>query len=343
MRKERMAAFTTITRSPAAGKLTLPDMANPFHYTLSTEAIEKKHGQYGRKAVLFGVNKYMIGEEATLSGCVYDVNDMAVTLRLLGWPKTGIHVVTDKYATTDRWYKEMKWLTDGAGPGDTRAYMQSSHGTQKWDWSGDEPDQRDEMPVMHNFSFDDESTHITDDTIREEYVKKVDKETRCEIILDTCHSGTGARSLFDFGRYGRTKLKFLPNPDFQIINGTLPSLQKRKWFGNSNVDKDIVVGDDVTENNGTIYACQDFDYAYETAIQIGGQWIVRGLMTYNLCDILRQTGGNITRKELGEQLLLRVSTEANQQPGYECSNVKFYNQYPFRRGHQDSPEEMARM
>lgn len=300
------------------------------------EALSKRHHEYGSKAVLFGVDKYMI-EGADLAGCVNDVNDMALTLRQLGWPKTGIHVITNKYATTDRWYKEMKWLTDGAGPGDVRVYMQSSHGTQKYDYDGDEPDRRDEMPVMHNFSFDDESTHITDDVIRDEYVRKVDKETRCEVILDTCHSGTGSRSLFQLQNMS-ARVRYLPNPDFQIINGVLPSRQKRKWFGNSVIDREVT--GESAENNGIIYACQDFDLAYETAMYVNGVYQVRGLMTYNLCNILRETGGTITRRQLGEQLLLRVAKESPQQPGYECWSEQYYNQYPFRRGHQDSPEEM---
>jgi hypothetical protein len=298
-------------------------------------ALAKKHHQFGSRAVLFGVDKYMI-EGADLAGCVNDVNDIAMTLRQLGWPKTGIHVVTNRYATTDRWHKEMEWLTKDAGPGDVRLYGQSSHGTHVWDWSGDEPDRRDEMPVMHNFSFDDEKTWIRDDDIREEFTKKLHKETRGEVILDTCHSGTGSRSLFALQNMS-AKIKFLPNPDFQIINGTLPSLQKRNWFGNSVVDKELA--GDVTENNGIIYGCQDFDLSYETARYVNGVWVVRGLMTYHLCSILRETGGDITRKQLGEQLLLRVSAEANQQPGYECTNDRFYNQYPFRRAHQDEPGE----
>lgn len=301
-------------------------------------SLKKTHGEYGRKAVLFGIDKYMI-EGANLQGCVNDVYDMANTLLALGWPKTGIHVITNERATSDRWFKEMQWLTENTGPGDVRILMHSSHGTNKWDYSGDEPDQRDEMVVMHNFSWDDETTHITDDHIRERFTQKLHKECKGEVILDTCHSGTGARSI-RFGGYD-TRVKYLPNPEQQttILNRTLPINEKRKWFGNSNVDREIA--GDATYNNGTIYACQDFDLAYETAILVNGQYQVRGLMTYNLCNILRETPyGAITRKELGEELRARVALESPQVPGYECSNETFYNQYPFRRAHQDEPGEM---
>lgn len=300
-------------------------------------ALKKTHPRYSRKAAIFGIDKYMI-EGADLSGCANDAYDFADTLWSLGWPKSGVHIIVNEQATTDRWYKEMEWLTKDTGPGDIRIYAQSPHGSNKFDYSGDEPDRRDEMPIFHNFDWDNESTHIVDDDIRENYTKKLHKEAFGDVVLDTCFSGTGARSLFRASM--ATQARYLRNPYQQPVLNRFawdPN-QSRKWFGNSNVDREIA--GETTENNGTLYACRDDQVAYETAVQVNGVWIVRGLMTYNLCNILRETRGDISRRDLGQELAARVANESDQIPGYECTNEQYYNQYPFRRGHQNEPGEI---
>ena len=149
-----------------------------------------------RKAFLVGINDYApVGAGGPdLNGCVNDVRDMASTLRDLGIVPavpTSMHIVTDGRATRAAILNELGWLVGGAKRGDILVFYYSGHGSQMPDMTGEETDKRDETICPHDFAT---SGMIRDDDLRAVF-SRIAAGVNLEVILDSCHSGTGTREL----------------------------------------------------------------------------------------------------------------------------------------------------
>src|SRR5688500_6533382 len=195
--------------------------------------LAKKRSKYKRKALIIGIDKYQI-EGANLAGCKNDAKDFANTLLVLGFPPSNIKILTDERATKTNVIKRLEWLIKNAKFGDVLVYYQCSHGSQKTDLDNDEEgtDSLDEMPILHNFSWTDESTHLTDDDLYNYFTGKTPHGVRCEVILDTCFSGTGTRSLL---KSGSKTARFLPPPLEQRmrLNSMIPEDTSIIKFGDA--------------------------------------------------------------------------------------------------------------
>lgn len=142
----------------------------------------------GKTALLIGINYF--GTSSELNGCINDVWKMESLLQQLGW--TCIKMVdslsksSKMYPSTNNMLRQMRKLIRRAKSGDQLFVHYSGHGTYTHDTNGDESDRRDEAlcPV--------EGPVITDDTLRQVLVDQLPADVCITMLLDCCHSGTGA-------------------------------------------------------------------------------------------------------------------------------------------------------
>jgi len=152
------------------------------------------------KALCVGINEFAhLPQASWLNGCVNDADDMAAMLRKRpGFGRGSITVLKDADATKA---KVMSALTALVGDPavDHIVFSFSSHGTQVPDTNGDEKvDRVDEAFACHDLKQRgrdwDRKTVIVDDELKELF-EKVDKRMLVEVVLDTCHSGSGLKAL----------------------------------------------------------------------------------------------------------------------------------------------------
>jgi hypothetical protein len=271
------------------------------------------------KAFIVGINDYApVGTGGPdLSGCVADAQDMANTLVILGFQPKDMLICTDRRATKAGMVKGLDWLVKGAKKGDTLVFSYSGHGSQIADLSGDEVDGKDEILCPHDTSFQDR-VYITDDMLRKTF-DGIAEGVTLEVILDSCFSGTATRELA--GSLGMTKARFLRPPvDYTFHIDYEPELTDRKFFRSS--EKKIVPG----LNHVLWAACSDNQTSEETEIDGG----VRGVFTYNFCQVLRRTNGNISRKELFKIVNAAVKRGGFSQTPQLESSAKEMLDKPFR-------------
>ena len=150
------------------------------------------------KALCVGINKFAnLPQSSWLNGCVNDAEDMAaMLLKRPDFSPRDITVLTDGEATKAKVMAALKNLvSDGV---DHIVFSFSSHGTQVPDKNGDEEvDGVDEAFACYDIKEHgadwDRNTVIIDDELKELF-EKVGEDVLVEVILDTCHSGTGLRA-----------------------------------------------------------------------------------------------------------------------------------------------------
>ena len=179
-----------------------------------------------RYALIVGINHGFGRESANLGNCV--ANATAIHgLLLSGGRYLGVNVrmLLNEEATKTAVADRMGEIVDRARPGDTILFSASSHGSRIPDRSGDETDALDEVICLagclapgHDF----ESDCISDDEIAD-WVSALPTEINIIGIPDTCHSGTGSRSL--------ALTRYLPNPDLAL--GAVGDGQTSRRLGRS--------------------------------------------------------------------------------------------------------------
>ena len=264
-----------------------------------------------RKALLVGINDYApIGAGGPdLNGCVNDVRDMATTLRDLGIVPAvpvNMHIVTDSRATRATIIKELGWLVGGAKKGDVLVFYYSGHGSQMPDMTGEEPDRRDETICPHDFAT---AGMIKDDDLRGIF-DKITPGVNLEVILDSCHSGSGTRVYatlcnenipeenvitiryveppFDYGF-------FLENPTLLTGRFLKSSPELMQVPADAKARDPLVVP---TLNHVLWSGCKDNQTSGEATI--GG--VVRGFFTYCFCKSLRAKNGDVKRRDLDKMV-----------------------------------------
>ncbi|MET0839341.1 MAG: caspase family protein [Marmoricola sp.] len=173
-----------------------------------------------RRALCVGINEFKsLPMSSWLSGCVNDANDISKTLKGLGFTSRNITVLRDKEATRKKVMGALNDLVTGASPGDHLVFTFSSHGTQVPS-APDDPDEKDGLDEAFA-CYDiksagdgwDRSTVIIDNELRDLF-GGVPEGVLVEVLLDTCHSGTGLKDLDDIQQamlLGR-RPRFLPPP-----------------------------------------------------------------------------------------------------------------------------------
>lgn len=144
-----------------------------------------------RKALIVGIN--YPGTKAELRGCVNDAIHMNEFLIQQGFPRDNIMILTDssnskKLPTKNNLLQGMRWLAQGAEPGDVLFFHFSGHGGQEIDRTGHEEDGYNETIIPCDFR---SSGQIIDDILWDLMVKPLPSGVRLTAIMDCCHSGTG--------------------------------------------------------------------------------------------------------------------------------------------------------
>jgi uncharacterized caspase-like protein len=256
----------------------------------------KEEETMGKKAFIVGINDYAPSGPGgpDLNGCVNDARDMANTLIICGFAPAAIRLCTDRCATKAGILSGLKWLMTGAKKGDSLVFYYSGHGSQVVDTSADEVDRKDEILCPNDINFENK-VYISDDELRK-ICSTLTAEVNLEVILDSCHSGTGTRELAaqrDLPEENKVGIRYLEPPiDFTFHIDYRPDLKKKGILKPETGDREVVI---IPGINHTLWAaCRDYQTSQET--NIGGT--VRGVFTYHFCEVLRRTRGTIERIKL---------------------------------------------
>ena len=172
-----------------------------------------------RYALCVGINEFKsLPRSSWLNGCVNDAKDISKTLRKFGFPARNISVLCDREATKKKVMAALTTMVGRAKEGDHVVFTFSSHGTQVPNVSGnDEADALDEAFACYDLKQGgddwDRKTVIVDDELRELF-ETVPQGVLLEVLLDTCHSGSGLKDLDDIQQamlLGR-RPRFVPPP-----------------------------------------------------------------------------------------------------------------------------------
>jgi len=264
----------------------------------------RKKGATMNRALLVGINKYKL-PGADLKGCVNDVTNVRdVLLKYYGFAVKEIRVVTDDRATKANILKNLEWLLKNAKPEDRLLFHYSGHGSQVRDRDGDElKDRLDEILCPHDMDW--EGTYITDDDLRTLFTP-LPKGVNLEVLLDSCHSGTGTR-------------------EAQAIAGLPPELAFQPRFLAPPIDIALQAEDDLPLhpiarsanplNHVLFTGCRDTQTSADAYIK----GTFNGAFTYYFCKHIRDAEGGITRADLLTRV--RASLKFNgfsQVPQLEC-------------------------
>ncbi|MFJ5954947.1 caspase domain-containing protein [Paenarthrobacter sp. NPDC092416] len=155
-----------------------------------------------KAALCVGINKFkFLPQSSWLQGCVNDAEDLSALLESkYGFAASDITVLRDAKAVKKSVMAELNTLVDRAvsGNADHLVFTFSSHGTQVPDTSGDEADRLDEAFACYDINNTgdawDPATVISDDELAGLFARLPDG-ILMDVVLDTCHSGTGLKSL----------------------------------------------------------------------------------------------------------------------------------------------------
>lgn len=248
------------------------------------------------KALLIGINDYApVGPGGPdLRGCVNDVQDAANTFLALGVvrPVPGsLRILTDSRATRANILNGVKWLLTPTAGIDQLILYYSGHGSWCVDTSGDDVDGKDETICPFDYAT---AGMIKDDEFRKLFTTLKPGVT-LEVILDSCHSGTGTReamALEMLPKEQRITVRFVEPPlDERIYSDGAPALPARGFL------KEIVSKQTVPVpgmHHVLWAACKDNQTAGETLI--GG--VYRGVFSYCFFRALRRAGIHVARTRL---------------------------------------------
>jgi hypothetical protein len=143
-----------------------------------------------RKALFIGINYF--GTNAELKGCINDVKNISQFVCQKFGFQNCLYLTDDqqdasKKPTYDNIINGMKWLVEGAKPGDSLFFHYSGHGGTAKDSETDEIDGFDETILPLDYT---QNGQIVDDVIYANLVKPLPKGCRLTAIFDSCHSGT---------------------------------------------------------------------------------------------------------------------------------------------------------
>jgi hypothetical protein len=158
-----------------------------------------------RRALIIGIDRYLppppqVDGVTTrppwpnLHGAVNDADAMQAVLRArYGFRADHIRVLRNEEATRARILHETRaWLVQAAAPGDVSVFFYAGHGSQVRNSRSTELDGMDEtiVPTDANLGHPD----IRDKELRVLFNEAVDKGIVLTAIVDSCHSGSVARS-----------------------------------------------------------------------------------------------------------------------------------------------------
>lgn len=276
-----------------------------------------------KKALIVGINEY---PTAPLRGCVNDANMVSEMLtKYFGFATKEKRMLTDASATTANILERLKWLVDGAQPGDTLFFHFSGHGSQmidsKYD-SDEEPDGLDEILCPVDLNWRDKV--ITDDMLKSIF-DKVPAGVHLTVVTDCCHSGSmldqanqyqplGIGEAREFGPGSPNRSRLLPMPADIANRGMGLELEPRKLPITRKVDSTGML----------ITGCQ----SQQTSADAWISNMYCGAATYSLISTLQRYDYNITYKQLVEEMNQFMATNRfTQRPELNGSTAHFEEKF----------------
>lgn len=234
-------------------------------------------GTPAKRAVLVGINDYTASsfpapdtaplpdrDWEDLQGAVTDVGILRdLLISRYGFEPANIITLTDRQATGAAILDALDQnLLRPSKKDDIAFFYYSGHGSQVANSLSDEPDCLDESLVPADSRAG--GADIRDKDLRRIFNGIIDRGARITVVLDSCHSGSGARG-FDAGLRPRCV-----RPDLRdVADGSDP--------GPSPEDRGLLL----------FAAAQDFDLAYETRDPAGN---VHGAFSWALENALKDAG-----------------------------------------------------
>jgi len=280
-----------------------------------------------KRALLVGINDYP-GTQNDLQGCVNDITNLYdVLVKYFGFASTDIVMLSDKRATKQAILEGLRGLIAKSGAADRNGLGESGRGRQVRDTEGDDlADGLDEIICPWDFDWD--GTYIKDDDFAGIF-GELAKGTSLEVILDSCHSGTGTREMI----IDRTSLR----------NQQAGLLDERALWASSHCIRprylappaDIAlraddifgdtlklrgIGEEGMLNHVLWAACRSDQYSADA--DVGGR--PGGAFTYFFCRHIRDTAGKVSRTDLMKLVRASLKHEGfSQVPQLECpQNLK---------------------
>jgi hypothetical protein len=188
--------------------------------TVGTASYRPVAGPKRTKALLIGIN-YTAIKGSELRGSHNDVKLIKKFITQMGFtdtPQTMKVLLDDGDKATGDPTKQniiaaLKWLVQGAAPGDSLFLHYSGHGSQVDDLDGDEKSGMDQTLVPLDFKkFPGKDGHIIDDDIHKILVAQLPEGCKLFCLFDCCHSGT----MLDLPY----TIKLTPELESKIVKGT---------------------------------------------------------------------------------------------------------------------------
>jgi len=245
------------------------------------------------KALLVGINKYP-DPRNELRGCVNDILDMEhfIAERSKVYPKENIKKLTDKQATKKGIITNLKWLIEGAEPGDQLLFHYSGHGAQApTKFNSLEKDGLDEIICPYDFDGTNH-TSLRDKEFAQLFAA-IPKGVHFVWISDSCHAEDLSREPFKVEEMDDAKY----NTRYRFFLGT-DMLKERV---NEEEEKaDITIGNITPINsplNGALLsACQSHELSADAYINNR----FNGAFTHYLIENLNKYSGSKNMRSIIE-------------------------------------------
>jgi hypothetical protein len=301
--REQVFAFAPGVQDSSAGECYVSGQLPAHCGTGSTSAGSRDAAGLGKFALLIGINEYLSPKMKKLSGAVNDVRNMkSVLMTNYGFAERDIRVLLDRDATRAGILAAVEQLKKDVKPGSVVVIHFSGHGSQEPDTDGDEPDDgADETIVPHDSRVGD-VYDIPDDLIAG-WLRDLGKVTpHVLLVLDSCHSGTGAR----LGGAELTSRWVEPDPRRGAI---------RRPPGGRGGDRASAVSEAGDSGRWVaISGSRAEELSYELQDDAGQ---IHGALTYYLVRALRTAKPDMTYRDLHE----RISREVNLNKGMQHPEI----------------------
>lgn len=222
-----------------------------------------------RRALLVGIN--YTDTPNMLGGCINDVVNIKTYLENSGIAQLGVtefRMLTDDTSVKPSRaavIEGLRWLSGGLQSGENVYFHYSGHGGQLRDTSGDEASGFDSC--IFPWSPSGGIERISDDELRAELAVNVPEGSKCFVVLDACHSGSGVDLRYTWQAPSATSLSYTEAPKYDKTRGEVLFLS----------------------------ACRDEQTAADTA---DGSGSAAGALTWALLETWKTYGKSIKTKHL---------------------------------------------
>lgn len=300
-------------------------------------------------ALLIGIDKYpFLADFAQLKGCKNDVFALKNILeQKFGFPRENIRTLLDEEATRDEILAAMSLIIENCGDNDAIVFSFSGHGSRLRARKKDKPSGWYETIMPFNSGRklnknikkrksnhpDGVNRDITDDKIYEWLMKLSKKTSNIVLIFDSCYAGSIIRDdYFEAGTRG------FPPDDTFIYEAPKPVFFHSQPF--TKEDAGAKTGRSgwlpVSDKYVLFAACAEHERAHVFKEKKGRKVTEYGVLTYFLCQSLREAKSTYTYRDIWEQVYINVKTRFEKQNAQlegnrdrELFGLKEFPPFPF--------------